>query len=136
MTPRRANYLAHRAAELTCSRKYHDEHREELIAYARLYNAKARAKAAGLPFSITAEDVVPPSHCPILGIPLVSGRSRRGVSDASPTVDRLIPSLGYVKGNVIVISGRANRIKNNSTPEELRKIADFVERAIALRTAS
>ena len=37
----------------------------------------------------------------------------------SPTIDKLIPSLGYTKGNVWIVSRRANMIKSDATLEEL-----------------
>ena len=48
-------------------------------------------------------------------------------TDNSPSIDRLIPELGYIKGNVNVISLRANIIKNNATKDELIKIANWME---------
>ncbi len=39
--------------------------------------------------------------------------------DDSPSLDKIIPKLGYVKGNVWVVSNKANRIKSNATIEEL-----------------
>jgi hypothetical protein len=45
--------------------------------------------------------------------------------DASPELDRIVPSLGYVKGNVLVVSRRANRIKTDATVEELQQVASF-----------
>lgn len=47
--------------------------------------------------------------------------------DGSPTIDRIINDLGYVKGNVIVISWRANRIKSDATLAELKAIVAFYE---------
>lgn len=47
--------------------------------------------------------------------------------DNSPSLDKLIPDLGYVKGNVAVISWRANRFKSDGTLEEIRMIADWME---------
>lgn len=40
----------------------------------------------------------------------------------SPSLDKIIPSLGYAKGNIWVISYRANTIKNNCTFEEIQKL--------------
>lgn len=68
--------------------------------------------------------MVPPC-CPVLGIPLVR-RKGRGVADHSPTLDRLIPAKGYVRGNVMVISMRANRIKSDATLEELERVAAWL----------
>lgn len=49
----------------------------------------------------------------------------RGGGDNSPTLDKIEPALGYVPGNIIVISGRANRLKADATIDELRAIASF-----------
>lgn len=67
--------------------------------------AKRRAALQGVPFTITPEDVQIPSTCPVLGIPLVSVLFGAGTQLAgTPSVDRLDPTLGYVPGNVAVIS--------------------------------
>jgi hypothetical protein len=47
---------------------------------------------------------------------------KRKAAPNSPTIDRIDPRLGYVPGNVHVVSHRANRIKNNATLEEFEKI--------------
>lgn len=50
--------------------------------------------------------------------------------DLKPTIDKLIPSLGYVRGNINVICTRCNRIKYNASPEELYAIADWIKSKI------
>ncbi len=78
-------------------------------------------------FNITQEDVLVPDNCPVLGIPL-SLDETRGFSDNSPTLDRIDNSLGYKKGNVLVVSWRANRIKCDATPKELYLMSKFYSR--------
>jgi hypothetical protein len=87
--------------------------------------ARQRARALGVPCTITAEDVVIPSHCPVLGIPLVLGNERSLAG--SPSLDRLVPEWGYTPGNVVVVSHRANMLKNNGTSQELRRVAEWME---------
>jgi hypothetical protein len=87
--------------------------------------AKARASKAGVPFDLRPEDITIPAECPVLGIPIIVGADK--ASDNSPSLDRVVPRFGYVVGNVLVISNRANRIKNDATPTELRQVADFFE---------
>lgn len=82
------------------------------------------AKKRGLDFNLTEEDCKVPEFCPVLGIKLEKKTFR---TDHSPTVDRVDNSLGYVKGNVRVISWRANRIKNDGSAEEHRLIAKYIE---------
>ena len=85
--------------------------------------AKARSIKAGVPFNITTKDITIPHECPVLGIPLIVGAAK--ASDNSPSLDRVVPIFGYVKGNILVISNRANRIKNDATPTELEQVAKF-----------
>ena len=90
--------------------------------------AKKRAKEKGLDFDITVDDLVWPEYCPILRVRLVyEGRGSKSFLPDSPSIDRVVPSVGYVKGNVQVICARANVIKSNATIEELRAVADFME---------
>jgi hypothetical protein len=66
-----------------------------------------------------------PDTCPVLGIPLDYSFGKVVRNENSPSIDQIKPGEGYQKENMIVISWRANRIKNDGTPEEHRKIADF-----------
>lgn len=91
------------------------------------FNAMMRAKNLNLPFEIEKSDIFIPKYCPALDIELIRGVGQSNVWDKSPTLDRINPSLGYVKGNIAVISYRANRIKNNATVDELRKILTYME---------
>ena len=91
-----------------------------------LGEAKMRAKAKGLPFNLDLSDIVIPDVCPVLGIPIRGAVDKFDYQSAS--LDRLIPKLGYVKGNVNVISMRANTVKNNSTYEELEKVYKWVKK--------
>jgi hypothetical protein len=86
-----------------------------------LSHARSRARLQNLPFDITIDDVLIPEFCPVLGIKLEHGKSRP--TFASPTLDRNVPELGYVKGNVTVMSNRANSVKNDASAEELMKVA-------------
>lgn len=76
-------------------------------------------------WNIEFNDLSFPTHCPILGIELNYSASYR--SDDSHSFDRIDSSKGYVKGNVAIMSWRANRIKNDGTAEEHQRIADFIK---------
>ena len=101
-------------------RKWHKANPEKSLLIA----ARARAKRLGIPFSITLADVVVPAKCPALGCRIVRGIGKP--TDFSPTIDRLDPTKGYVPGNIAVISHRANRIKNDATVYEMRRIAEWM----------
>lgn len=66
-----------------------------------------------------------PEVCPVFGTTLVKSTGR--ATDASPSLDRKVPLDGYVPGNVVVVSLKANRIKSDSSLEELRQLVDFYE---------
>ena len=89
-------------------------------------NTKARAKRKGLLFDLDLSDLVIPEFCPVLGIKMVKRRGH--FADESPSLDRIIPDRGYVKGNVVIMSYRANRIKCHASLAELKAIVDFMER--------
>jgi hypothetical protein len=91
-------------------------------------DAKHRAKKKNIPFDITADDVIIPEVCPILGIPLKAGD--KIVCNTSPTIDRIKPELGYVKGNIQVLSYRANMLKSNATIEELEKVLEHLKKIV------
>ena len=88
--------------------------------YKMFHNAKHRAKKKGLPFSIEMTDIIIPTVCPLLEIPidLMTGDKR---SPNNPSLDRINPdpSIGYTIDNIQVISSRANWLKADSTVEEL-----------------
>ena len=122
-------------------RKWYYAHREQICAAKRIRekaywakrpeellwrNARARAKLHGLPFNLEITDIVIPEVCQVLGIKLQQGEKKFG--PASPSLDREVPELGYVRGNVLVISWRANELKSNATPAELMAIATWVNR--------
>jgi hypothetical protein len=92
-----------------------------------LHSVKARAKRNGLDFDLTPEDILPwPTHCQVFGVPLQFDCSRH-VAEYSPSIDRHDNRLGYVKGNVRVISRRANILKNSATVDELRAVVQYLE---------
>lgn len=89
-----------------------------------LKNCKARAKQKGMEFNLELSDIVIPEVCPIMKQPLKY--IPEGYSDYSPSVDRIDSNLGYIKGNVWVISSIANRMKWNATKEQLISFASGV----------
>jgi hypothetical protein len=114
---------------------YHDDHKDEIMEYHReygrnltrnrpeyniFYRVKSRAKHRGILFNIELSDIIIPEFCPVLGIKIIcSGEKPR---PNSPSIDRIIPSLGYVRGNIRIISNRANTLKSDATVEEMELI--------------
>ena len=97
-----------------------------LLGY-MLKGKKAQAKRAGIEFNLSISDFpggIPPT-CPILGIPI---DPFEGKKHGTPSFDRIDPNKGYVPGNVVIISWRANHLKADSiSPDEMRRVARYVE---------
>jgi hypothetical protein len=85
-----------------------------------LSHAKKRAKIKKMNFSLKEEDFEIPELCPILKIPLFHGVEHQ--IDNSPTLDRINNDKGYIKENIIVISNKANRMKNNGSFKEIEML--------------
>ena len=107
----------------------HLQHRRDLRDENRvsnmLWRCKDRALKLGVPFDMGPEDIKIPELCPVLRIPLFFTEGRK--TPNTPSLDRMRPSLGYVRGNVLVISWRANRLKLNETdPAVFEAIADYI----------
>lgn len=72
------------------------------------------------------ENIALPDCCPILGYQLEYEQGKGVRCDASPSLDRIDSSKPYLKSNVQIISWKANRIKNDASPEELKKVAEYM----------
>lgn len=91
---------------------------------------KNNAHKKGIPFTIELNDIEQPEFCPILGIKLNygwGGKTGHLRDPAKATLDKVIPQLGYIPGNVFVISWRANKLKSDMTYEELEKIMNYIK---------
>ena len=97
--------------------------------YSAVKRAKQRAKLLCLPFDLDDRLIHCPRFCPALGLQLRYGPNTGGLGPDSPSIDRVYPALGYVIGNVRVISHRANTIKSDASAEELEKVLAYVKSA-------
>jgi hypothetical protein len=89
-------------------------------------HAKKRALTKGLEFNIELKDIHIPKKCPILKVPLICS------TRYSPSIDRIYPNKGYIKGNIAVISTLANSMKANATPQELLIFARNIKKYMDL----
>ncbi len=93
----------------------------------RYEECKRAARKHGIEFTIKITDLLPlPKVCPVLGIPLNYGERYIG-RDHWPSVDRRDPKKGYTPGNIAIMSYRANRMKNNSTLEEMENLVAWMK---------
>ena len=100
-------------------RYYRNNYIKKLIS-----GAKLRSSKLGLPFDLTEEDIIIPEFCPVFGFKLEISNGQP--SDNSPSIDKIVPELGYVKTNIRIISNLANRMKSNATPEQLKTFAEWI----------
>lgn len=101
------------------------------IVRALFNEARGRAKARGVEFTITLADIPPMgTHCPLLGHPFEE-RTFGERSAYTPSLDRIRPDEGYVPGNVWIVGYRANLVKNDGTAEEHERIAAAMRAAIS-----
>lgn len=103
-----------------------EEYRRADYRMDMLARAKVRAARGGYPCTITRGDIPFVTHCPVLGVELTAGE--QASHNFSPTLDKIRPELGYVKGNIIVVSFLANRIKSDATPEQIMAVAKFYKK--------
>ena len=94
-------------------------------AFSRCFTRKRQnAKQKKWEWDLAMSDLEWPKTCPILGLELDWFAETR--QENSPSFDRIDSNLGYVAGNVQIVSWKANRIKNNGTAEDHRKIYEYL----------
>jgi hypothetical protein len=97
-----------------------------------VYDARRRAKARGVPFDLTNEDVRELLDagwvCRYCDSPV--GAYTGGSRPTSATLDRLVPDLGYTRANTILSCHKCNSEKSEHTVQSLRAWADKIEALI------
>lgn len=93
-----------------------------------LNRIKRRARECGIEFALSVDDLQIPDKCPLLGIPIVRGDHN---SPNMPSLDRVDPKRGYIKGNVRVLSFLANAMKRDATKEQLLTFAQNIATYLA-----
>lgn len=93
----------------------------------KAHNLKSSANSQGVPYDLTPEylESIWTGRCAIFDSPI----TYEGQDGGRPTaeIDKIKPELGYVKGNVAWVCHRANRLKDNATVSELKKIILYLE---------
>lgn len=119
-------YETNKGKVLEQQRGYYQARRAGNPVYNMLAGAKARAKKRGWDYNLDPSDISIPEFCPVLGLPLSVAMGCKTASHNSPSIDRIDGKLGYIKGNIRVISYRANNLKSDATDEELTKILNYI----------
>lgn len=97
----------------------------DIVRQARYRAAKANPP---IPHTINAAYIVSilTDTCPVFGTPFVFKGNKKMLPE-SPSLDRLDPKLGYVPGNIAVISMKANQIKNAFGSEDILKVGEWLK---------
>jgi len=93
-----------------------------------LKGAESRAEERGREFNLDLDYIVSlyVEVCPILGIDLVWDNTGQ-IVHGSPSLDRVNNLKGYIKGNVQIVSHRANSLKRDYLLVEWEKIKRYME---------
>lgn len=120
------------------AKRHRDKHRAERQAYKnqwikkrpdetprehqqRIFNATKHRKDRS---ALQVTDLTWPTHCPALGLEL----DYTGMDiNTGWSIDKLVPSRGYVPGNVVIISRLANCIKCHATPAQIHQVATWLQ---------
>lgn len=93
------------------------------------YMAKNRAQSKNLPFNLDKEYLIKlweenDGCCALTGLQLdLNPYGKKGqVNPQAPSVDRIIPSLGYIKGNIRLITYHMNVSLSEFGIEEFEKL--------------
>lgn len=100
-------------------------HKQKMIGWAKYRHIYGKHLGE---FDLTEADFDWPECCPALGIRLRYEAQRSRNANDAPTIDRIDSALGYVRGNIQILSRKANRIKNDGSPEEVMRVARFMAR--------
>lgn len=112
-----------------CINTWMSAHFRKHPAEQMIRRAKKRAKEMGFEFNLVVEDILPlPTLCPVFGVPLrISAMTQ---DPWAHSLDRIDNSKGYIKGNVAVMSYRANRLKNDGSAEDHEIIAAWIRKML------
>ena len=113
----------------SCEKKRMEERYKKNPIPQMLSNSKIRAKNKNVPHNITTKDIndICPkdNKCPVLNINFEMGYKNKKTKSYAPSLDRIEPKKGYVKGNILVVCDIVNRLKSDASIEDLRRISNF-----------
>ena len=87
---------------------------------------RSQAKSLGVEWNIRFQEIEWHDYCPVFDIKL-NWLNVGKAKDDTPSFDRTDSDKGYVTGNVVVMSWKANRLKNNATREDLKALSEYME---------
>lgn len=140
---KRGHFAERRTSDSACTqcekdRKkngYYEKYKTDDAAFRKQFtDLRGRAKSKGIPFSIELDEIDRPELCPVLGIKLHYGINHNTADTKwaknpnRASFDKLIPELGYIPGNVFIISLEANRLKSNASLEQMESLVKYMKK--------
>jgi len=113
---RHKKYYQEQYKEIAKTKSQQFRERDQRMAL--LLSARHSARIKKLDFNLTLDDIQIPEFCPLLEIKLTNTQGK-GRVDSNASVDRIDPTKGYIKGNVQILSLRANFMKRDASQQEL-----------------
>jgi len=112
-------------AATEAQRRAQKKYRHNNVIQRMIDTVRRRAKLKGWVCTLTKEDIVIPTHCPVLGIPLAKDNTSQ--QDNSPSIDRIDHRGGYTPDNIQIVSWRCNNLKKDGTLEEFEAIIQYIK---------
>ena len=131
-------YIKNKEIIIENRKEYYSNNRENIINYKQIFysenkekirkdhiittlfrSARHRATIYNRLFDLDKADIIIPDICPYLNIPIIIDINEESYIN-SPSIDRIINEGGYTKNNIIIVSRKANLIKNNLSIEEIK----------------
>jgi hypothetical protein len=108
-------------------KKYSLENPKKTWAKHARKDARKRALKKGVPFDLTVAYIVSimTDTCPVFGTEF-KWIGNGSIQPTSANIDRIDPAKGYVAGNLVIISSKANNIKSAYKSADLYKVADWL----------
>lgn len=108
--------------------KYEQNNPTKIWAKYAHKDAKKRALKKNVPFDITAAYILSilTDECPVFKTKF-QWMGNGGILPTSPSLDRIDPVKGYVEGNVVVISSKANTIKSAYKSSDIFRVASWLQ---------
>ena len=102
-------------------------HRRTAPFKLRCSRAKSRAQHLKVPFDLTPDylETLWTGKCAATGVDIKWDTDKD--DEFAAELDRMVPAKGYTQGNVAFLSRRANRLKNNTTVDELEQICSWMK---------
>lgn len=147
-------YLKNREATSKRSREYYLQNKEQFKLYSTarkqaasnnrlmwkeyrlakmLNSAKYRARQRCLNFNLTMDFLmsIASDNCPVDGLPMdwsVDENKRLQPMPRTPSIDKIVPSLGYVQGNVQIICWQYNSWKRDMSIHDMRILLSYLRK--------